>query len=325
MRAIRIENPGPSYRLVLTEIEKPVPGPGEFLVRVAAAGLNRADIAQAHGTYPPPPGASETLGMEVSGEVVEIGAGVTRFAPGDAVCVLLTGGGYAEYAVAPVETALPIPPGVDLVAAASLPEVYFTVWTNVMDTARLQPGESLLIHGGSSGIGTGAIQLFAARGHTVFATAGSKKKCDACAALGAARAINYHEEDFVEIVKSETRGRGVDVILDMIGGPYIERNFRAAARGGRIVNISFLAGLKAEVNFGLMLMKRLSLMATTLRSRANAEKALIRDAVEREVWPLIARSRIRPVIDRVYPLGQAGAAHARMASSEHIGKILLKI
>jgi NADPH:quinone reductase len=325
MKAIRVENPGQGYRLVLTEIEKPAPGPGEVLIKVAAAGLNRADLAQALGHYPPPPGAPETLGMEVSGTVAEVGAGVREPRVGDHVCALLPGGGYAEYALASAGCVLPIPIGLDLASAAVLPEVHFTVWTNLMDTARLRERESVLIHGGSSGIGTAAIQLCAARGHKVFTTAGSKEKCEACTQLGAARAINYRNEDFVEIVREATGGAGVDVILDMVGGEYIEKNFRAAARLGRIVNIAFQGGMKAEVNFGLMMMKRLSFMATTLRARSNEEKEAIRDAVRNEVWPLVEAGQIKPVIDRVFPLAEAQAAHARMAGSSHIGKILLKM
>lgn len=323
MKAIRVENAGPEYRLVPSDIAKPKPGAGEVLIKVAAGGLNRADIAQALGNYPPPPGAPDTLGMEVSGTIAELGPDVSQWRVGDSVCALIPGGGYAEFAVAQAPCILPIPKGVDLVAAAALPEVHFTVWTNLIDTARLKPGESVLIHGGSSGIGTAAIQLCAARGHKVFTTAGDKAKCEACVKLGATRAINYREEDFVEITREATGGAGIDVILDMVGGSYIERNFRAAARGGRIVNIAFQAGLKAEVNFGLMLMKRLSLMATTLRARTVAEKGAIRDAVLMQVWPLIEAGKIRPVVDRTYPLAEAQAAHARMAGSAHIGKILL--
>ena len=251
MRAIRVENAGPDYRLVTAELPMPAPAAGEVLIKVAAAGLNRADIAQALGSYPPPPGAPDTLGMEVSGTVEAVGTGVSTLRKGDAVCALIPGGGYADYAVAPAVCTLPIPKGVEPVAAAGLPEVHFTVWTNLMDSARLAPGESVLIHGGSSGIGTAAIQLCAARGHRVFATAGSAAKCKACTELGATRAINYREEDFVDVTREATNGTGVDVILDMVGGSYIERNFRAAARGGRIVNIAFQGGMKAEVNFGL--------------------------------------------------------------------------
>ena len=220
---------------------------------------------------------------------------------------------------------LPVPRGVSLVDAAALPEVHFTVWTNLMDSARLKPGESVLIHGGSSGIGTAAIQLCAARGHKVFTTAGSADKCAAIAALGATRAINYRAEDFVDVVKAETGGKGVDVILDMVGGDYIQRNMSAVALWGRIVNIAYQSGMQANVNFGPMLMKRLSLLATTLRARSNDEKGVIRDALLREVWPLIEAGRIKPVVDRVFPLAEAGAAHKRMAGSEHIGKILLRV
>ncbi len=323
MKAIAVENAGPEYRLVAVELARPVPSAGEVLIKVEAAGLNRADLAQAQGRYPPPPGASATLGMEVSGEVVELGDGVTQFAKGQRVCALLAGGGYAEYAVASVLCVLPVPGGVDFIEVAALPEVHFTVWTNLMDCARLAPGESVLVHGGSSGIGTAAIQLCAARGHTIFTTAGSADKCRACETLGAAKAINYRAEDFVEAVKNATGGKGVDVIVDMVGGSYIQRNFSALARGGRLVNIAFQESMTANVNFGPMLMKRLSFMATTLRSRSNEEKGAIRDALAREVWPLIAAGAIRPVVDRVFPLEEAQAAHARMAGSQHIGKILL--
>lgn len=325
MKAISIENPGPQYRLVVTDIPKPAPPAGEVLIKVAAAGLNRADIAQAQGMYPPPPGAPDTLGMEVSGTIAELGPNVRGLTIGQPVCALMAGGGYAEYARAPIESILPIPKGVDLVSAAAFPEVHFTVWTNLMDSARLQPRETVLIHGGSSGIGTAAIQLCAARGHRVFATAGGKDKCKACEELGAERAINYREEDFVEITRQATGSAGVDVILDMVGGDYIEQNFRAAARLGRIVNIAFQKGIRAEVNFGPMMMKRLSFMATTLRGRTNAEKGAIRDAVLREVWPLIEEGRIKPVIDATFPLDEAQAAHARLAASAHIGKILLTL
>ena len=323
MTAIRVEDPGPGYRLAAANIPKPAPGAGEVLVKVAAAGINRADLSQAMGVYPPPPGAPETLGLEVSGAIVELGAGVTGFKPGDEVCALLAGGGYAEFAVVPVECLLPVPGGVSLIEAGALAETHFTVWTNLMDAARLKPGESVLIHGGSSGIGTTAIQLCAALGHKVFATAGSADKCAACETLGAARAINYREEDFVDAVKQETGGKGVDVILDMIGGDYVERNFRALAVWGRLVNIAFMGGMKAEVNFGLMLMKRLSFMATTLRARSNAEKGAIRDALLGKVWPLIETGKIKPVVDKIFPLAEAQAAHERMQKSEHIGKILL--
>jgi len=323
MRAIQVVNPGQGYTLSVAEIAKPNPASGEVLIKVAAAGLNRADLAQAMGFYPPPPGAPATLGLEVSGVVEALGDGVHSLEVGDEVCALLGGGGYAEYAAVSEKCVLPLPKGVRLVDAAALPEVHFTVWTNLIDTARLKPGESILIHGGSSGIGTAAIQLCAARGHKVYATAGSVEKCAAIAKLGATRAINYREEDFVDVVKTETNGRGVDVILDMVGGEYIQRNMSAAALWGRIVNIAYQAGMQASVNFAPMLMKRLSLLATTLRARSNDEKGAIRDALLREVWPLIEAGRIKPVVDRTFPLADAGAAHARMAKSDHIGKILL--
>jgi NADPH:quinone reductase len=325
MFAIAVENPGKAYRLVLCESETPVPGPGEILIRTAAAGLNRADLLQARGLYPPPPGAPLTLGMEVSGEVAEAGPGVTACKPGDKVCALIPGGGYAQYAVAAVECVLPVPAGLSVVEAAALPENFFTVWTNLFDSARLAPGESVLIHGGSSGIGVAAIQLCAAMGLTVFATAGSDRKCAACLTLGAKRAIDYHNEDFVKAVLEETDGAGVNVILDMVGGDYIGRNFAAAAKGGRIVNIAYQAGATAVVNFTPMLLKRLTLTATTLRPRSNAEKGVIRDALLKNVWPLIAAGRVKPVIDSSFPLAEAQAAHARMTEGRHIGKLLLAV
>jgi NADPH:quinone reductase len=322
MKAIEVKNPGQGYTLAVAEIPTPEPGAGEVLIKVAAAGLNRADLAQAMGGYPPPPGASATLGMEVSGTIARVGAGVAGRKEGDEVCALIPGGGYAEFAVSSEKTLLPIPKGVSQIDAAGLPEVHFTVWTNIMDTARLKPGESVLIHGGSSGIGTAAIQMLHARGHKVFSTAASVEKCNAIAKLGA-QAINYKEQDFVAVVKDATGGRGVDVILDMVGGEYIQRNMSAAAPWGRIVNIAYQAGMQANVNFAPMLMKRLSLLATTLRARSNDEKGAIRDAVGREVWPLIEAGKVKPIIDHVYPLAEAGEAHKRLASSGHIGKILL--
>jgi NADPH2:quinone reductase len=325
MNAIRVENSGKDYRLSLHETARPKPGVGEVLIEVAAAGLNHADLAQAKGMYPPPPGASGTLGMEVSGTIAELGAGVSDWKAGDKICALLPGGGYAQFAVASRTCLLPVPAGVSLIDAAALPEVHFTVWTNLMDSARLAPGESVLIHGGSSGIGTAAIQLCVARGHKVFTTAGSKDKCVACEKLGATRAINYPEEDFVDAIKKETGGKGVDVILDMVGGDYVQRNMSAAALWGRIVNIAYMSGTQANVNFAPMLMKRLSLLATTLRARTPDEKGVIRDALRKEVWPLIAAGKIKPIVDRVFPLAQAQEAHARMAGSAHIGKILLSI
>jgi NADPH2:quinone reductase len=322
MRAIAVENPGRDYRLVLADIAQPVPQRGQVLIRVAAAGLNRADLMQAEGHYPPPPGAPATLGMEVAGEIVQIGAGVTGWKEGDAVCALLTGGGYAAFALASAACLLPVPHKLDPVHAAALPEAHFTVWTNLMDGARLQPGETVLIHGGASGIGTAAIQLLAARGHDIFATAGSAEKCAVIEKLGA-HAINYKEQDFVEAVKTATNGRGVDVILDMVGGDYIQRNISAAALKGRIVNIAYQKGARAQIDFSPLPRKRLSLMASTLRGRTDAEKGAIRDALAGQVWPLIEAGKIKPITDSIFPLAEAGKAHARMAGGAHIGKILL--
>jgi NADPH2:quinone reductase len=324
MKAIQIEQPGKDYRLAMGEQSQPRPGPGAVLIRVAAAGLNNADLLQARGLYPPPPGASSILGMEVSGTIAELGEDVTGWEVGDKVCALLAGGGYGEYAAADAGSVLPVPETIDLVDAAGLPEAAFTAWTNIMDTGRLAPGESLLIHGGTSGIGSLAIQIFAARGHRVFTTAGNDAKCKAAAKFGASRAINYHSEDFVLVVKAETGG--VDVILDMVGGDYIQRNIDAAAAWGRIVNIAYQSGFKAEVNFAPVLTKRLTLGATTLRGRDPVQKRAIRDALLKEVWPLLgAKGGVRPVIDRVFPLEQAQQAHEYMAGTGHIGKILLQM
>ncbi len=300
-----------------------MPGPGEILIKVAAAGVNRADLMQAEGHHPPPPGAPDTLGMEVSGIVAILGEGVTGWKIGDPVCALMAGGGYAEYALAPQQCVLPVPGPVALADAAALPEAYFTVWTNLMDTARLQPGERVLIHGGTSGIGSAAIQLLSALGHEVFTTAGSAEKCQACRELGAAHAINYKDENFVAVIKQQTGGAGVAVILDMVGGDYIQRNISAAATGGRIVNIAYQKGATAEVNFGPLLRKRLSLLATTLRGRTPDEKGAIRDALLKTVWPLIATGRIRPVVDSRFCLDEAQKAHETIRKSSHIGKILL--
>ncbi len=324
MKAITIKDAGPHYRLVADEEPSPSPLPGAVLIQVTAAGLNNADLLQARGKYPPPPGASSILGMEVSGTIAALGEGVREFAVGDQVCALLPGGGYAQYAVADAGSVLPVLAGVDLIEAAGLPEAAFTAWTNIVDTGRLAPGESLLIHGGTSGIGSLAIQIFAARGHTVFATAGSDAKCEACIGLGAARAINYRETDFVASVKDATAGRGVDVILDMVGGDYIQRNMEAAALWGRIVNIAYQSGFAAEVNFAPMLAKRLTLAATTLRGRDPSQKRAIRDALLAEVWPGLG-TRVRPVIDRVFPLENAQKAHESMAAGGHVGKILLSL
>jgi putative PIG3 family NAD(P)H quinone oxidoreductase len=325
MRAITIENSGSAYRLKVDDVPRPTAGRGEVLIEVVAAGVNRADLAQAAGRYPPPKGASPILGLEVAGRIVERGADVEGFPIGDSVCALLAGGGYAEYCAAPQGSLLPVPQDMEIVHAAALPETCFTVWTNLIDSAHLAPGESVLVHGGASGIGTTAIQLCAALGHTIFVTAGSPEKCAACEKLGAQRAIDYRSEDFVGAIEESTGGRGVDVILDMIGGDYVERNFRALSHGGRLVNIAFQNGMTAEVNFGPMMLKRLTFMATMLRARPVEEKGRIRDALRSEVWPLIDAGRIRPVIDSMFPLERAQAAHERMAASRHIGKILLTL
>jgi len=324
MKAVRIEAPGPAYRLVLADESPPKPGPGQVLIKVTAAGLNNADLLQARGKYPPPPGASTILGMEVSGTITQLGENVSGWKTGDKVCALLSGGGYAEETVADAGCLLPVPDNVDLVEAAGLPEAVFTAWTNIMDSGRLQPGESLLIHGGTSGIGALGVQIFAVRGHYIFTTVGSEAKCEAARKLGAARPINYREEDFVAVVKDETGGKGVAVILDMIGGDYIQRNIEAAASWGRIVNIAYQQNFKAEVNFAPVLTKRLSLAATTLRARTAEQKQAIRDTLLREVWPLVG-PQIRPVTDRIFPLEQAGQAHESMAKTGHIGKILLQM
>ncbi len=324
MRAIHISNPGRDYCLVLAEEPRPVPGRGQVLIAVAAAGLNNADLLQARGKYPPPPGASPILGLEVSGTIAALGDDVAGFAVGDAVCALLPGGGYADYALADAGSALPVPAGVDLVAAAGLPEAAFTAWTNIVDTGHLAPSETLLVHGGTSCIGSLAIQIFAGLGHRVFVTVGSDEKCDAARKLGAARAINYQTEDFVAAVKEQTGGKGVDVILDMVGSDYVQRNIDAAAPCGRIVNIAYQKGFKTEVNFAPVLAKRLTLGATTLRSRSNPEKQAIRDALLETVWPLMGPA-IQPVVAREFGLEQAQQAHEFMAKTGHIGKILLRM
>jgi putative PIG3 family NAD(P)H quinone oxidoreductase len=324
MIAIRAERSAAGPRLLPVKIPVPQPRADEVLIRIAGAGINRADLLQVEGHHPPPPGAPDTPGLEASGTIAAAGAGIKGYGEGDAVCALLTGGGYAEYAIASAACILPVPRGVSLRDAGGLPEVYFTVWSNVFDTARLKAGETFLVHGGSSGIGTAAIQLMAARGHKVFTTAGSPEKCAVCVQLGASRAIDYRTEDFVEIIRGETNGKGVDVILDMVGGDYVMRNLKALARGGRMVNIAYQKGAKVEVDFRIVQARLLTLAATGLRGRPDSEKAQIRDSVLKEVWPLIAAGRIRSVTDRVFPLAEAQASHQLMRESTHIGKILLE-
>jgi putative PIG3 family NAD(P)H quinone oxidoreductase len=302
-----------------------MPGAGEVLIRVAAAGVNRPDVLQRSGHYPPPPGASPVLGLEVSGTITARGAGAALWRDGAEVCALVPGGGYAEYCVAPESHCLPVPRGLSIVDAAGLPETFFTVWTNVFDRGRLRPGESFLVHGGTSGIGTTAIQLAHAFGARVFATAGSPEKCAVCRDLGAERAIGYHQEDFAAVVKEATQGRGVDVILDMVGGPYIEKNLRSLAVEGRLVQIAFLQGSKANLDLVHLMVRRQTITGSTLRPRSVEDKAAIAGALRENVWPLIESGRVRPVIDRTFPLAEAAEAHRLMESSRHIGKILLTV
>jgi putative PIG3 family NAD(P)H quinone oxidoreductase len=325
MKVVEIAAPGGPEQLTLAARPIPAPGPGQVLVRVAAAGVNRPDVMQRQGRYPPPPGASDIPGLEIAGEIAALAPGVTSFRVGDEVTALLAGGGYAEYAVADAPLCLPVPPGLSLVQAAALPETYFTVWTNLFDRGRCKAGDQVLIHGGTSGIGTTAIQLAAALGARVFATAGSEEKARACERLGAVRGINYRTEDFVEVIRGQTGGKGVDVILDMVGGDYLDRNLQAAAIEGRLVIISMLGGARAELKLATLLMKRLTVTGSTLRSRSVAEKAVVAAAVRAHVWPLLAAGRARPVIYATFPLAEAPAAHALMESSNHIGKIVLTV
>jgi NADPH2:quinone reductase len=324
MTAIEITQDGGPEVLVPCEMATPQPGPEEVLIHIAAAGVNRPDVFQRQGNYPAPKGASPIPGLEVAGTIAALGRNTSRYKVGDKVCALVTGGGYAQYCVAHETITLPIPGSLSMVEAAGLPETCFTVWANVFDRANLQPDETLLVHGGSSGIGTTAIQMATQLlGTDVFVTAGSDEKCAMCEKLGAKRAINYKEQDFVEIVKADTGGKGVDVILDMIGGDYIARNLKAAAPDGRIVNIAFLKGAKAEVNFLPIMLKRLTLTGSTLRARPVEEKAQIARQLEEKIWPLIASGKIHPVIHAEFPLAHAADAHKLMESSAHIGKIIL--
>lgn len=322
MRAIEISRPGGPEVLTPARLPVPEPGQGQILIRVAFAGVNRPDALQRAGSYAPPPGASPLPGLEASGVVAAVGPGAGRWKPGDAVCALLPGGGYAEYALTQATHALPVPAGLGLKEAACLPETCFTVWSNVFVRAGLRDGERFLVHGGSSGIGTTAIQLAHAFGARVFATAGSAAKCEACAGLGAERAINYRDEDFVAVLKAEG---GADVILDMVGGPYLPRNVKALADDGRLVQIAFLQGPKVELNFAELMVRRLTITGSTLRPQSDLAKARIAEALEAEVWPLIAAGRVAPVMDSEFLLEEAAEAHARMESSGHIGKIVLKV
>ncbi|MCX2793726.1 NAD(P)H-quinone oxidoreductase [Microbulbifer thermotolerans] len=325
MRFIDLPEYGGPEVLQLSEGEKPRPAVGEVLIKVAAAGVNRPDIVQRKGLYPPPPGASPIPGLEVAGEVVAVGEGAARWHVGDRVCALTNGGGYADYVTVPAGQCLPVPQGLSPVEAAALPETFFTVWSNVFDRGRLQAGEVFLVHGGSSGIGTTAIQLVSQFGARVFATAGSDEKCRACESLGAERAINYRAEDFVEVVRAATDERGADVILDMVGGDYIARNMKAAAMDGRIVNIAYLQGAKVQVNMLPVMLKRLILTGSTLRPRSAEEKAAIAQALEEKVWPLIEKGKIRPQVYATFPLPEAAEAHRLMESGAHVGKIVLTL
>ncbi|BAP77433.1 NAD(P)H quinone oxidoreductase [Pseudomonas sp. MT-1] len=311
--------------LRMAEGPVPEPGPHDVLVRVAYAGINRPDVFQRSGSYPPPPDASPLLGLEISGEIVALGADVSGWKVGDQVCALTPGGGYAEYCVAPAEHCLPVPAGLSMLEAAALPETYFTVWSNVFERGALQPGEAFLVHGGSSGIGLTAIQLAKQFGATVYTTVGSSEKADACRRAGADRVINYHEEDFVEVLKQATDGNGVNVILDMVGGDYIPRNIKSLAVEGRLVQIAFLKGSRVELDTASIMRKRLTFTGSTLRPRSRAEKADIAKALQDKVWPLLDQGLCHPVIHATFPLDQAAEAHRLMESSKHIGKIMLEV
>jgi NADPH2:quinone reductase len=323
MAVIAIRAPGGPEMLVPERRPLPQPSAGEVLVKVAAAGVNRPDVMQRQGLYPPPKGATEIPGLEIAGEVVALGAGAERWRLGEKVMALVVGGGYAEYCLAHESHALPVPAALTMTEAAAFPETFFTVWHNAFERGRLQAGETLLVHGGSSGIGTAAIQLGKAFGARVIITAGTAEKCEACRRLGADIAINYKSEDFVHATKTATAGRGADLILDIVGGDYIERNYEAAAVEGRIVQIAFQGNPKATVDFRRVMLKRLTHTGSTLRARSIADKGAIARAVEQQVLPLVAAGKVKPAIDSTFPLAQAAAAQARMETSRHIGKIVL--
>ncbi|MDX2145356.1 MAG: NAD(P)H-quinone oxidoreductase [Rhodospirillaceae bacterium] len=324
MRAVEIKAPGGPEQLVETTRPLPAPGPREVLIRVAAAGVNRPDVVQRLGQYPAPPGASDLPGLEVAGHVVARGSDVARWTVGDAVCALLPGGGYAEFATADEGSCLPVPKNLSPVEAAAIPETFFTVWHNVFERGGLTAGESFLVHGGTSGIGTTAIQLAKTKGAFVIATAGSDEKCAACKSLGADVAVNYRAQDFAEVVRA-LPGKGVDVILDMVGGDYFPRNVKCLKADGRLVVIAFLKGAKSEIDLGPVMLKRLTITGSTLRARDLAFKAALAGAVERQVWPLLASGAVKPLIHGTFPLAEAAAAHSLMESSAHTGKIVLKL
>jgi NADPH:quinone reductase len=325
MTAVEIHGKGGPEVLVAGLVDTPQPGPGQILIRNAACGVNRPDIQQRIGAYPPPAGHSKLPGLEVAGHVAAIGAGVTRWKVGDPVCALTNGGGYAAYTIAEEPVALPIPAGVDMTHAAALPETIFTVWNNVFERGSLKAGEWFMVHGGSSGIGTTAIQLARAFGAKVIATAGSPEKCKACLDLGADRAINYKTEDFAAIAREVTGGKGVDVTLDMVGGEYTERNIIAAAEDGRIVQIASLGGAEAKINVARLMVKRVTLTGSTLRPRTREIKAGFARAIETQVWPLITDGKVKVVLDSTFPLADAASAHRRMETSAHVGKIVLVV
>ncbi|GAB1270035.1 NAD(P)H-quinone oxidoreductase [Aurantivibrio infirmus] len=323
MRFVDLPSYGDPQVMKLAESDRPVPEAGEVLVKVTACGVNRPDIAQRRGIYPPPPGASPVMGLELSGKVVELGEGVDGKLLDQHVCALANGGAYAEYAVVPASQTMPIPSGLSMIEAAALPETFFTVWTNVFDRARLKAGESILIHGGSSGIGSTAIQLAKVFGAKVFTTAGSEEKCDFCREIGADLAINYRTQDFEKEILAATDSKGVDVVLDMVGGDYIQKNIQVAAIDGRVVSIAFLNGSKSELNLLPMMLKRLTITGSTLRPRSKEDKAAIADSLVKQVWPLIEAGKISPKIDAVFPIDQVIEAHTLMESSRHMGKIVL--
>jgi putative PIG3 family NAD(P)H quinone oxidoreductase len=325
MICVEISQPGGPEVLQAVERPDPEPGPGEVLIRVAAAGVNRPDVLQRRGAYRPPAGASDIPGLEVSGTIAGLGPGVDGWRIGDTVCALVSGGGYATMCAAPAPQCLRVPAPLDVIAAAAIPETFFTVWTNVFDRGRLQAGETALFHGGTSGIGTTAIQLAAARGAIVFATAGSDDKVRACEALGARRAINYRTEDFVEVVRESTGGHGVDLILDIMGGSYLSRNLAALAVDGRLVQIGLMDGEKANVDLRSVMGRRLTITGSLLRPRSVEEKGQIAAALAREVWPALEAGIVKPIVYKTFPLGDAAAAHRLMESSEHIGKIVLTV
>ena len=325
MDVIEIAEPGGPEALVPGTRPVPEPAAGEVLVAVQAAGVNFPDVMQRRGLYPPPPGASEIPGLEIAGTVVALGDGVARLAVGDEVCALVAGGGYAAYCAAPVPQCLPVPDGFDMVTAAAIPETFFTVWTNLFDRGRLKAGESVLIHGGSGGIGSAAIMVARAMGARVFTTARTEEKCAVCRDIGAERAINYVDEDFVEVIKEATDGRGVDVILDIVGGDYTVRNLAALAMEGRLVQVAVQGGAKPEVPLFTIMQKRITLTGSTLRARSVADKGAIADALRENIWPLFDAGSIKPLVHKTYPLAEAAEAHALMESSAHIGKIVLTV